>query len=139
MSWYSINGTGATIHSIERTPEGRVLFTVWLSVLWIPFVPISSWSAVYAGEVPPNGLTYEGHYFADLVRIRHVWHRLVRTFVRSLIFAVIACAPAAFLIAHTHGRAATNVEMVFVFASAAWPVVLIILSERVRRRQLKGP
>ena len=48
-------------------------------------------------------------------------------------------APAAILIHRTTGRAATAIEMVFVSASAAWPVLLVILIERQRRKFVKGP
>jgi ABC-type spermidine/putrescine transport system permease subunit I len=137
MNWYSINGTGATIHDIERTPDGRVEFTVWLSVFWIPLVPIASWSAVYIGD-QPDAFSYSGDRFTDLVRKKHDWVGLVQTFGRGVATVVICVGPAAYMIARTQGRAATLLEMVFVFASAAWPVLVIIGLERYRRNKLKS-
>ncbi len=138
MSWYSAYGTGATIHGIERTDDGRVLFTSWLSVLWIPIVPLSSWSAIYAGERPPDGVTDESHCFDDLRRIPHDWLRIARTFVGSLLVAIVAIAPTAFMIVQTDGRAATNAEMIVVFAGIFWAVGLIFWSESTRRSRLRG-
>ena len=136
MSWYSVYGTGVTIHGVEPTDDGRVEFTSWLSVFWVPIVPLATYSAVYAGErLSGEG---ESHRFADLRRIPHEWGRVVQTFARGLLAAVVAVAPAAFMIAITHGRAATNAEMLLVLASATWPVILVLWCERVRRRKLRG-
>jgi hypothetical protein len=138
MSWYSAYGTGATIHGIERTDDGRVRFTSWISILWIPILPLASWSAIYAGERPPDGVFDESHYFADLRRIPHDWTRIVRTSVAGLLVATIGVAPSAVMIAVTTGRAATNAEMVIVLAGVLWAVGLIIWSERRRRSKLRG-
>jgi hypothetical protein len=137
MNWYSINGTGATIHDVVRTPEGRVEFTVWLSVFWIPLVPISSWSAVHLGD-STDAFFHDGDSFTDLIRREHDWAGLIQTFARGIATLIICVAPAAFMIARTHGRAATPLEMVFVFASAAWPVLVIIGLERYRKKKLRG-
>ena len=82
MSWFSVYGTGATIFGVERAAEGRVEFTVWLSLFWTPLIPISSWSAIHAGETIG---AFERNYFADLVRIPHDGRRLRRTFLGMLL------------------------------------------------------
>src|SRR5437899_1825893 len=88
LSWYSIYGIGVTIHGIQRRPEGRVEFTSWISVLWVPIIPLRSWSALYAGERPPDGITDEAHCFADVHRVPHDWGRNARTFASSVALAV---------------------------------------------------
>ena len=138
MSWYSAYGTGATIHGIERADDGRVRFTSWISVLWIPVLPLASWSAIYAGERPIDGVFDESHYFVDLRRIPHDWPRIARTSVVGLLVALLAVAPSAVMIALTSGRAATKAEMVIVLAGVLWAVGLILWSERVRRSKLRG-
>jgi hypothetical protein len=138
LSWYSLYGTGATIHGIERRGDGRVEFTSWISVFWIPIVPLRSWSALYAGERPPDGLTDEAHCFADVQRVSHNWARNGRTLATGLAVAICAGAPTLIMAARTNGRAATGAEMVVVFASAAWALGLILWSERHRRRRLRG-
>jgi hypothetical protein len=138
MGWYSAYGTGATLHGIERTEDGRVRFTSWLSVFWIPLVPLRSWSAVYVGEALPDGISDESHRFTDVRRIPHDWGRNIQTFARGVLVAALAVAPTAIMIARTDGRAATTVEMVIVFAGILWAVGLILWTEHVRRRKLRG-
>jgi len=137
MKTFSHYGVGVKAHAIERRPDGRVEFTLWFTLCWIPLIPLSSWSAVYRGEFH-DVIREDGHYFEDLVRIQRGGLCYVQTFTRSVLVLALAIAPAAILIHRTSGRAATPVEMIFVFASAAWPVLLVILIERQRRKLLKG-
>lgn len=138
MSWRSIYGTGATIHDIDRTADDRVEFTVWLTVFWIPLIPVSSWSAIYTGEAIPDGVTDDGYCFRELRRIPHDWTRLIQTFACGMILGVAAVAPVGYMIARIDGRAATAVEWIFLYASASWPVLLIVLCEKRRRNRLRG-
>ena len=137
MSWYSVYGTGATLHGIDRTPDGRVIFTVWLSVFWMPLIPISSWSAVYAGE-SMDATAEESHLFVDLVRMPHDWRRLGRTFGGAILVVLAALAPTAVMIQRTDGRAATTLEMILVLAFVGWAAGLIIYFEYRRRQRLRG-
>ena len=139
MSWYSIYGTGATIHGIMPDDDERVRFTSWLSVLWIPIVPLATWSALYAGERPPDGLTDESHCFVDLQRVPHDWGANFTTLFCSLLLASIAILPCVIMIVLTDGRAATTPEMVVVFGSTLWACGVILWSERHRRRKLQAP
>jgi len=137
MNWYSAYGTGATIQGVEPTPDGRVEFTVWLSVLWVPLIPVTSWSAVYAvesiGEVPG-----ESHRFADLRRIAHSPRRLARTFLGALLLVFATVTPLWVMIERTNGRAATTLEMVVIFALVLWAAGLVIFFEYYRLKKLRG-
>jgi hypothetical protein len=135
----SNHGTGVTIHDIRKTPDGRVEFTAWLSVLWIPLIPISSCSGLYVGEQPGDGIFDDGPSFACLERIPHDWIGIFQTFARTIVTVAIALAPSAYLIYRTQGRAATPIEMIFVIAAAAWPVFIIIGLHRWRREKLQSP
>ena len=137
MKTFSYYGVGTKVHAIERRPDGRVEFTLWFTIFFIPIFPLSSWSAVYRGEFH-DAVREDGHYFTDLVRIDRGLLCHVQTFTRSILVLALAIAPAAYVIHRTSGRAATNVEMVFVFASAGWPVLLVLLFERHRRKLLRG-
>ena len=137
MKTFSHYGVGVKVHAIERRPDGRVEFTLWFTIFFIPVFPMSSWSAVYSGEFH-DAIREDGHYFTDLVRIDRGLLCHVQTFTRSLLVLALAVAPAAYVIVRTTGRAATSVEMVLVFASAAWPVLLMLLIERKRRRLLRA-
>jgi hypothetical protein len=137
MNWYSAYGTGATLQGVEPTPDGRVEFTVWLSVFWVPLIPVSSWSAVYAGE-SIGGSAGVAHGFADLRRIGHNPRRLAWTFVGALLVVIAAVTPSWVMIERTNGRAATPVEMFLVFACVLWAAGLIFFFEYRRRKQLRG-
>jgi hypothetical protein len=136
---FSHYGVGIKVQDIERRPDGRVEFTLWFTFFWIPLIPLSSWSALYAGDLAPDGIREDGHCFKDLVRIQREPLCYRQTFARSVLVLALAITPSAILIYRTTGRAATPVEMVFVFASAAWPVLLVIIIERQRRKLLRGP
>jgi len=138
LKTFSHCGIGIKVHAIERRPDGRVEFTLWFTVFWIPLIPLSSWSARYRGEFD-DAIREDGHYFEDLVRIQRDALCYVQTLTRSVLMLALAIAPAAILIHRTMGRAATPVEMILVFASAVWPVLLILSIERQRRRLLRGP
>ena len=137
MRTFSHYGIGVKVHAIARRPDGRVEFTLWFTIFFIPLFPLSSWSAVYRGEFH-DAIREDGHYFTDLVRIDRGLLCHFQTFTRSLLVLALAAAPAGYLIHRTTGRAASNLEMVLVFASAAWPVLLVILIERQRRRLLRA-
>jgi hypothetical protein len=137
LNTFSHYGIGVKVHAIERRADGRVEFTLWFTVFFIPIIPLSSWSGVYRGEFH-DAIREDGHYFTDLVRIERGLLCHVQTFMRSLLVLALAIAPAAYLIHRTSGRAATTLEMVLVFASDAWPVLLVILIERQRRKLLRS-
>ena len=137
MKAFSHYGTGVKVHAIERRSDGWVEFTLWFTVFFLPLFPLSSWSGVYTGDFH-DYVREDGHSFTDLVRIDRGLLCHVQTFTRSLLILFLAVAPAVALIHRTRGRAATNFEMILVFASAAWPVVLILLIERHRRKLLRS-
>ncbi len=137
MAWYSLYGTGATIHGIHRGEDDRVEFTSWISVLWIPIIPLRSWSGLYIGDLPPNGVIDESHCFADLKRIPHNWRKNARTFFLSVLMAATVVVPVMVLAYRTTGRGATPIEMILVFACTFWGVGLVIWAERYRKKKLR--
>jgi hypothetical protein len=138
MEVFTHYGLGIKAFAVERKPNGRVDFTLWATVFFLPVWPLSSWSAVYAGAVRPDGIKEDGHRFDDEVPIERDLLSCVRTLTAAMVVLAIAIAPAAYFILRTTGRAATNVEMVLVFAACVWPVVVVNLVERRRRRILTG-
>src|SRR5262245_22319318 len=96
MAWYSIYGTGVTLHGVTRAEGDRVEFTAWLSVFWVPLLPLSSWSGHYAGQAESLGDLERSERFTDLHRIAHNPFRLLQTFSRGLLTALLAAAPAAY-------------------------------------------
>lgn len=139
MQTFSHYGIGVKVHDIEKRPDGTVEFTLWFTFFWIPIIPLSSWSGEYTGEVALDALREDGHAFNNLKRIQRDSLCYLRTFSRSLLVLALAVAPSAYMIYRTTSRAATTLEMIFVFASALWPVILILLVEKHRRNLLKRP
>ena len=140
MGWYSINGIGVTLHGASRSiaDEGRVEFTSWISVFWVPVVPIRSYSALYLGETPPTGITDEGLAFTDVIRIPHDARKLLKTFLGGTFALALCIGPIAYLIVRTDGRAATKLEMALILALCCLPVYLVSRMESRRKAALRG-
>ncbi len=138
MEVFTHYGVGIKAFAIERKPNGRVEFTLWATVFFLPAWPLSSWSAIYVGAVRPDGIKEDGHRFDDAVRIERDFASYAQTFTAAIMVLVIAILPISYLIFRTVGRGATTLEMVLVFASCAWPVVVVSLVERRRRKLLTG-
>ncbi|HKW28631.1 MAG TPA: hypothetical protein VJT54_04800 [Verrucomicrobiae bacterium] len=138
MEVFSHYGVGIKAFAIERKPNGRVEFTLWATVFFMPVWPLSSWSAIYAGPVRPDGIKEDGHRFDDPVRIQRDFISSAQTFTAAILVLAIAIAPVSYFIFRTTSRGATPLEMILVFAACAWPVVLVNLVERRRRKLLTG-
>jgi hypothetical protein len=137
VGWYSIYGTGATIYGIEPAKDGRVRFTSWLTVIWVPLVPLRTWSGIYAGEGPPGVISDESHGFVDLKREPHDWIRNLQTFCTGIVLAACAIVPPVALVLRLEGRGASTLEFVLVIGSAVWAVGLAIGSMHYRSYRLR--
>lgn len=131
-------GIGVKAFAIERKPDGRVEFTLWFTFFFLPIFPISSWSAIYAGPVEQFGVKEDGHSFDKAVRIQREFGYYIQTVSATIAILVAAIGPIAYLIFRTQHRAATLLEMILVFASCVWPIVVVLLVERHRTKLLKG-
>ncbi len=138
MEVFTHYGIGTQAFAIERTPDGRVEFTLWATAFFLPLWPLSSWSAIYSGEVGPDGIKEYRHSFYDEAPIERDSLCYLRTWTASLVVVAIAMAPIAYLILRTTGRGATDIEAVLMLVSCVWPVVVVILVERRRRKVLAG-
>ena len=138
MEVFSHYGVGIKPFAIERRPDGRVEFTLWITMFWLPVFPQSAWSACYAGPAQPDGIKEEGHCFTDTVKIRRSVVSYINTLSNSILALAVAVAPAGYLILRTTGRAATTLEFVFLMAACVWPVAVITLMENRRVKLLKG-
>ncbi len=139
MEVFSHYGVGTKVYAIERKPDGKVEFTLWGTIFWIPVFPLSSWSAIYAGPLRPDGIKEDGHRFYNEVRVERDALSSIQTVALSILILGLAIAPIGYFIFSTNGRGATSMEMIFVFAACVWPVVVINLVERHRTKLLKGP
>jgi hypothetical protein len=138
MEIFTHYGIGIKAFAIERKPDGRVEFTLWFTFFFLPVFPLSSWSAIYAGPVQPDGIKEDGHRFDDIARIQRDFISYLQTIGVAAAVLAVAIAPGGYFIFRTQHRAATSIEMILVFASCMWPVVVINLVERHRRRILNA-
>lgn len=137
MEIFTHYGIGIKAFAIERKPDGRVEFTLWFTFFFLPIFPLSSWSAIYTGPVEHYGIKEDGHSFYSAIRIQREFTYYIQTISASIVILAAAIAPVAYLIFRTQHRAATAVEMILVFASCVWPIVVINLVERHRTKLLK--
>jgi len=135
---YSVLGTGLRMYGIKRIDDDRVRFTLWISILFLPLIPISTWSATYIAPAPCHLPTDERHFFCNLIRLRHDHAGYLRTFAAGILAYLTAICPTAIMILITRGRAATKVELVFVLASAIWPVIMLIHFLEEQKAAFKG-
>jgi len=137
MEIFTHYGIGVKAFPIERKPDGRVEFTLWFTFFFLPVFPLSSWSAIYAGPIQNNGIKEDGHSFDNAARIQREFICYVQTVSATIVILAAAIAPIVYLIFRTQHRAATSIEMILVFASCVWPVVVVNLVERHRCKILK--
>lgn len=138
MEVFSHYGVGIKAFAIERKPDGRVEFTLWATAFFLPVWPLSSWSATYAGPVRSDGIKEDGHRFEDEVRIQRDFFTYAQTVTAAFVMLAVAITPITYFIFRTTGRAATTFEMILVYASCIWPIVVVSLVERHRRTLLAG-
>ena len=131
-------GTGIVIYGVERNLDGRVEFTTWLCALWIPLIPMATWSAQYLGELPPDGISDESHTFIDIQKTSHDGFRLITTFVRGALCLTSIVAPIGYMILRIDGRAATKLEFCIIIMLCIWPTALLAIIQKRRKRELNG-
>lgn len=135
---YSIFGTGLRIYGIKRIDDDRVRFTLWISVLFLPLIPVSTWSATHIAPGPSELFFDDQRFFCNPIRLRHDYAGCLRTFAAGILAYLTAICPTAIMILITRGRAATKVELVFVLASAIWPVIMLIHFLEKQKAAFKG-
>ena len=137
MNWQAINGTGLTLHGVERTMEERVTFTIWFSILWVPIFPIASYSALYnpVGQEKTAPASYK---FTDIQKIPHEARRLVNTLITNWCVAVVAFTPMLICMKNMRQGAVPPLEIAFIIASCSWPVLLLDISKKQRHKKMVG-
>lgn len=135
---YSILGTGLSIYALERCENGLVRFSLWISVLFLPLIPISTWTGKYIAPGKCHMLFDEQYFFCNLTRVGHDYGGYLKTFSAGISAYAIAILPTAIMIIITEKRGGTKVELVFVFAFALWPLIMLNHLLEKRRSILRG-
>ena len=131
---YSVNGTGIRLRDYRATGAGVYEATRWLTLFFIPLLPISTW-LIRPGTAEGSGLGVE--YQFQIIGSRPLrLAAVVRTYART----IAAIIPLALLIwlDPAHGTAVWF-ETTVVIAACVWSFALIFFGERSGRRLYTAP
>lgn len=139
MRGYSVLGTGIRAMGFEPEPPNEVILTFWITLIFVPVIPIGRKRCRYVCDATPLGPELEaGPGFDVLEKLPLSLTSVVSTYLGALVALSVTLAPIAYMIWRTQGRAATFVEFILVVLCAIWPVVFVVLKERRDRLLLES-
>lgn len=132
---YSMYGVGVRTMGYEAGPPGLVYVTLWLTCLYVPFVPLRRGlcrflrmsEGLMSREVPTP-------VFHLMFRVPLSGLSILTTWVWALATLVLLFGPLVYLIVATDGRAATLGEMIVIFSCIT--AVALFPFWRARRERL---
>lgn len=138
MRTISIYGTGIRSYGYEPDLPGSVIATFWLSVLFVPLVPLRRAKCRYIGESITD-LTFDSvSVLEEIERLPMSLLAIARTYSLAIVAIIVAVGPVAVMLVRVNNRGAMPVEAVLAILFGAWPVGLIILLERREREILEA-
>lgn len=139
MRGYSVLGTGIRAMGYEPEPPNEVILTFWITLIFVPVIPIGRKRCRYICDSTPLGPDLEaGPGFDVLEKLPLSLTSVVTTYLGALVALSVTLAPTAYMIWRIQGRAATFVEFILVILCAVWPVVFVVLKERRDRLLLES-
>jgi hypothetical protein len=138
MEGNSILGCGLMTLSHHRLQDGSFEATLWVTVLYLPVLPLSRWKVKYFGEAftwcPHNDPAF---CFGKLQPLPLDPFKLLQTYSFGFLTAIVAVAPSAAFVLSNRG-AMNMLEIALMLLSAAWPVALIVGRFERQRRVLSA-
>lgn len=128
---FNVKGFGIWFYGVRQVEPDRVLFTTWFCLLFIPIIPLATWSA-RRGE-----LGWVGPVIGGIEKHPHDHLYNLRTFITSLVITAAVIAPSQYMILASDHRRMTTPEMVITFASMLVTVVVAIFSQQFQFKQLE--
>jgi hypothetical protein len=129
MRGFSIYGCGLMQLGLRRDPDGLEM-TRWLTVLYLPLIPLSRWRVRPAGVVfPPEHHVDESFRFYPVERLPLGVLGVLQTAVAGWLLVAVAVAPA-IVCALTVEAPVNPVEFAIVMATCAWPLAVFIWVQR---------
>jgi hypothetical protein len=117
----SLYGCGLRVLGIVPLGSGEMQATLWLTLTYVPLLPLGTWRVTYAGE---SMAIAEGVddilLFRKLKRLPLDFAGAVKTLCVGWAVFVIAFGPLVVVFLRVMNRAANNVEIVLLFASILW-------------------
>jgi hypothetical protein len=118
---------------LRRDEVGRLETTRWLTLFYIPVLPLGRWRVEYLGTTGGEQQDDETLLFARVERLPLDLEGMSRTVLAGWALGVIAIGPAIAGVLLIQG-AANNWQMAGVFASCIWPLVVLLWVQRRQRR-----
>src|SRR5581483_1477366 len=122
MRGCSVFGCGVMQLGLRRDHEGGLETTRWVTLCYLPLLPLSRWRVRYAGVALPQPLEDETFVFEPLGRLPLRAAGVLRTAWCGWCLVALAVGPALACAFGIRG-AANNFEMALVFASCCWPLL----------------
>jgi len=129
MRGFSIYGCGLMQFGLRRDADGLEM-TRWLTVLYLPVIPLSRW------RVRPAGVVFPVEYHVDESFRFHPVERLplgvpgvLQTAVAGWLLVAVAVAPG-IVCALTFEAPVNPFEFAIVMATCAWPLAVFIWIQR---------
>jgi hypothetical protein len=132
MRGWSVFGCGVMQLGLRRGREGGLETTRWVTLCYLPVLPLSRWRVRYAGLPLPQSLEDESFAFEPLGRLPLSAGGVLRTAWCGWCLVALAVGPALACAFGIQG-AANNFEMALAFASCCWPLLVLLAVQRRRR------
>jgi hypothetical protein len=131
---YSVNGTGVRLLDYRAVAPGVYEVTRWLTLFFIPLVPISTW-IIRPGTTEDNGLSTEFSY-----QILDTRPLSLTAVARKYALTALAVLPFfALLTLASPGQMPKWLELTLVLLSVAWFLGLLLHGERAGAHVYSSP
>jgi hypothetical protein len=132
MRGWSVFGCGVMQLGLRRDREGRLETTRWVTLCYLPLVPLSRWRVRSIGIALPEPFEDESFIFEALERLPLDAAGVLWTAWCGWCLVALAIGPALACVFGIQGPASI-IEMTLVFASCGWPLLVLIAVLRQRR------
>jgi hypothetical protein len=139
MRGWSVFGCGVMQLGLRRHHEGGLETTRWVTLCYLPLLPLSRWRVRYAGMALAGPLEDLSFAFEPLERLPLAAGGALATACSGWCLGAPALGPALACAFGIQGPA-NNFQMALVFASCGWPLLVLLAVQRrwralVQRRQ----
>lgn len=140
---FTFYGTGLSLMSFRKEPGGTLNATLWLTVLFLPLIPISAWRIRPSGTSGMRiGAVVGDRFHFQVLRQEPLDPGLVlKTYAQTVAFAALGLGPFAALVFFLKPIITTPPvpawAIALEFAAVIWPIVLLGIQNN-RKHELFG-
>ena len=139
MRGFSFYGTGLMQLGLRRDNEGELETTRWVTLVFVPVIPLSRWrvrSMGMASQLGPDN--DESFVFEPVERLPLDLFAVIRTALSGWCLFAIAVGPGMACVFGIRPPA-TRFEMALILGSCVWPLLVTIWVQRRWRAFLEQP